>query len=94
MVEVEIIRSIWHEGRPVKVGAVIDLDAPTAAYVVGIRRAAYVVDAPSRAESGKVKSAKVNSTEAGPTEAGSAKPAADEPPEQKPQRRRSGKGAA
>ena len=44
MVEVEIIRPIWHEGRPTKVGAVVSLDAPTAAYVVGIRRAVYVVE--------------------------------------------------
>ncbi len=79
MVEVEIIRPIWNDGRPVKVGAVIGLDTSTAAYVVGIGRAAYVVEA-----SGKVK----------PAKAGSAAPVADEQPEQKPQRRRGGKGAA
>ena len=50
MVEVEIIRPIWHEGRPAKAGAVVSLDAPTAAYVVGIHRAVYVVE---RAEAAK-----------------------------------------
>lgn len=84
MVEVEIIRPIWNDGRPVKVGAVIGLDTSTAAYVVGIGRAAYVVEASGKADSGKVK----------PAKAGSAAPVADEQPEQKPQRRRGGKGAA
>lgn len=44
MVEVEVIRSFWVDGAPAKVGAVVALDISTAAYVVGLGRAAYVVE--------------------------------------------------
>ena len=71
MVEVEIIRPIWHEGRPTKAGAVVSLDAPTAAYVVGIRRAVYVVE-------------RVEVDQAGAT---SKPVATDDKPEAKPRKR-------
>lgn len=44
MVEVEVIRAFWVDGAPAKVGAVVSLDVSTAAYVVGLGRAAYVVE--------------------------------------------------
>ena len=44
MVEVEVIRPFWVDGRPAQAGAVVSLDTPTAAYVVGLGRAAYVVE--------------------------------------------------
>lgn len=53
MVEVEVIRPFWVDGHPAQAGAVVSLDTSTAAYVVGLGRATYVVERVERAEPAK-----------------------------------------